>query len=252
MLVACRLGRTRLHLDDLAGSLVVGAATITASPRSSREVSDELPTPATTHRIRHRALPWVLFALTLVVIAAVLALVLIPGGRVDAGPGDPSAEEPSSTADPSSRRRTRPTHLRTIRRMPRRRPDRCPSGAPPMIRHLDAGSRPLGLPLSGCPEAVPPRAGASPQPGSSARAGVELIALAVAPVPESVTTDSQLSDALSDVAIDAYAGAEAQWLELSSGLGDDRESRRRRARIRARYLPDPVTRRSARASTPPM
>ena len=167
---------------------------------------------------RRRALPWVLLALTLVVIAAVLALVLIPGGRVDAGPGDPSAEEPSSTADPSS---PTPDTTDAPSDDPTDAPDDDPTDAPSDAPTDDPGT---STPAPGPSDSPSP----TDAPGSGAPSGgaisttpgklredeaSELIALAVAPVPESVTTDSQLSD----VAIDAYAEElEAQWLELSS------------------------------------
>ena len=171
---------------------------------------------------RRRALPWVLLAFTLVVIAAVFALVLFPGGRVDAGPGDPSAEGPSSTADPAS---------------PTPDPTDAPSDDPTDDPVDDPTAAPSDAPTDAPGTSTPtPDPSDSPSPtdapGSGAPSGgaittapgklredeaSELITLAVAPVPESVTTDSQLSDALSDVAIDAYAEElEAQWLELSS------------------------------------
>ena len=171
---------------------------------------------------RRRALPWLLLALAMVAIVAVLALVLIPGGRVDAGPGDPTTDGPSSSTDPTS-----PTDDPS--RAPSDDPSNSPSDDPsdsPSDDPSDApGTSTPGPDPTDSPSPTDPPESGAPSGGAVSTApgeldeeeASELITLAVAPVPESVTTDSQLSDSLCDVAIDAYAEElEAQWLELSS------------------------------------
>lgn len=169
------------------------------------------PAPAASRR---RVVLWLALALALVVMAVLLALVLVPGGRVDAGPADPSTDEPTSTADPAS-------------------PTTDPTDGPSDDPTDDATDDPTDAPGTSTPTPDPtdsptptdPPATGTPSGGAVSTApgqldeeeASELIALAVAPVPASVTTDSQLSASLSDVAIDAYAEElEAQWLELSS------------------------------------
>lgn len=163
---------------------------------------------------RRRALPWLLLALAMVAIVAVLALVLIPGGRVDAGPGDPTTDGPSSSTDPTS-----PTDD------PSRAPSDDPSNSPSDDPSDAPGTSTTGPDPTDSPSPTDPPASGAPSGGAVSTApgeldeeeASELITLAVAPVPESVSTDSQLSDSLSDVAIDAYAEElEAQWLELST------------------------------------
>lgn len=171
--------------------------------------------PAAPHR---RPLPWLLTIAALAVIALAVAL-LVPGGPLNADPGDPSPSD--SESDPGS-----PTGTPT---------DPSPSDDPSSDPASPTGTgSPSDAPGTASPSAptdpTDPATPSAPGSGAGSRPAIStapgelteedasaLLENALVPPVAEAESVQALDDLMGDAVMDAYAEElEAQWLELSS------------------------------------